>query len=453
MAAARRVMAALAALLYAGLLLAPTRSTREVSARKYPDRRPVRFWHMWSAEWKDVVDQIVERYNRSQTRWELIALSVPSTGEVQLSDTKFLLGAVGGDPPDVMAQWNPVIPTWADSGLLMPFEELMSPEEKAVFNREAYPIVRKIGSYKGRTYGIPTAINAFAIYYLPRHFQEAGLDPDHFPTTLEELTDVAARLTRREPSGSLTRLGFLPHDWAHTAPLFGGGFYDYATGRLTLDRPENLRALEWLVFLRRRVGFDDFIRFQAGLNTQSFGGGWPFIGEAYSICVDGQWRVEQIARYAPRLEYRTAPVPPPKGGVAGAGYSNGNFMVIPRAAAEKQGAWDFVKFWSGIADPERAAEFYTWGGWLPITDRIARAPAFRTYLRKYPQFGTFMEAVRSEKLQAAPPVSFQVFVNDRILKEEDRAIRGTATPEEAVRSLKAAVEQEVRRRRELGRDE
>ena len=98
-------------LLFLWLFAMSPRETQEASLRKYPHRIPVRFWHMWSAEWKVVVDRIVDRYNRSQDKYEVIALSVPGG-----ADTKFLLGAMGGDPPDVMAQWNPVIPTWAEGG-------------------------------------------------------------------------------------------------------------------------------------------------------------------------------------------------------------------------------------------------------------------------------------------------------------------------------------------------
>ncbi len=45
--------------------------------RKYPDRVPVRMWHMWTAEWREVVEKIVDRYNESQTTYEVIPLSVP----------------------------------------------------------------------------------------------------------------------------------------------------------------------------------------------------------------------------------------------------------------------------------------------------------------------------------------------------------------------------------------
>jgi multiple sugar transport system substrate-binding protein len=433
-------------LLLVALFAAPARRTKELTARKYPERVPVRFWHMWSAEWKDVVDRIVDRYNTSQDKYEVVALSVPGSA----ADTKFLLGSIGGDPPDVMAQWNPVIPTWANNNLLTPFEELMTSEEKAAYDRDAYPVVKRICYYKGKTYGIPIGLNLLGAYYLPEHLTAAGYDPDKFPTSLEELAKMSDRLTQRDADGNLKRIGFLPSDFQHTAPLFGGKVYDWKTGQLTFVTPENLRALEFLVGHREKLGYDQVVRFQAGLNTASFAGGWPFIGGAYSVCIDGQWRVEQLGKYAPNLKYRTAPVPAPKGGVPGAGFSNGNFMIVPRSAKEKAGAWDFIKFWSGLTNPERAAEFYTWGGWLPLSDRIAKAPHYQAYIRKYPQFKTFVDAVRSPDIQVAPPVPYQVFINDEIGRNEDLSIRGTVTPKAALEQIDRKVNQERARRRELG---
>src|SRR5688572_4183215 len=112
-------------------------------SRAGSERAQVRFWHMWTAEWKVVVDRIVERFNQSQDRYEVVALSVPPTG----AESKFLLAVVGGDPPDVMAQWQNVIPTWADSSLIVPLDDLMSARDAEIFARDAYPVVKKIGSY------------------------------------------------------------------------------------------------------------------------------------------------------------------------------------------------------------------------------------------------------------------------------------------------------------------
>ena len=33
----------------------------EPRARAYPQRTPVRFWHMWTGEWKDVICDVIRR--------------------------------------------------------------------------------------------------------------------------------------------------------------------------------------------------------------------------------------------------------------------------------------------------------------------------------------------------------------------------------------------------------
>jgi len=433
-----------ACLLLAAMLLAVVARSGPV-LRKYPERIPVRFWHMWTAEWKVVVDRIVDRFNASQDRYEVVALSVPSAS----ADSKFLLAVAGGDPPDVMGQWNQVIPKWAESGLIVPIDDLMTPAEREAFDRDAYPVVRRIGTYKGRLYGVTTGLNVWACYYLPQHLREAGLDPDRFPQTLEELIAWGEKLHRFDRQGNLLRLGFMPEWLTMYAPVFGKGFYDDSSGSLTLETADNLRALTFLVECRRKLGFQNVVRFNSGLST-GFAAEWPFISGAYSITLDGQWRVEQLARYAPNLEYRTAPLPPAAGGRRQAGWSNGNLMIIPRGAAQPQGAYEFIKFWSGLENPVRAAEFYTWGGWLPLSQAIADAPVYLEYVKKHPQFKTFLDTLPSENLQPTPPVPYQVYLWDRIGQIDDSAMRGTLTPEQALRTLREDIELERSQRRALG---
>lgn len=411
------------------------------------NRRIVRFWHMWSGEWKDVVDKIVDRYNDSQDTYFVEALSVPGG-----SNEKFLLAAVGGDPPDVMAQWNPVIPTWADSRLIQPLDELMSPAELQRFRDQAYPVVQKLGLYKDRLYGIAVGMNMFACYYLPEHFRQAGLDPERFPQTLEELVQVGEKLHRFDEQKRLARIGFLPRGWAAYAPYFNGGFFDWDREEVTIDTEANRMTLAFLVESRQKLGFDQVVRFESGIETGSFSGGWPFIGGAYSIVYDGQWRVEQLRKFAPDLEYMTAPLPAPKGGKPGACLSNGNFMIVPRNAKQKEGAMDFIKFWSGLSDPETAAEFYTWGGWLPLTPEVAEAPAYRRYLEQNPQFRTFVDLMPSENVVVNPPVPYQLYLMDRVGRAEDLAIRGSLSIDEAAKTVLNEVQQEVQRRKELGYD-
>lgn len=410
-----------------------------------PKRIQVRFWHMWTAEWKDVVDKIVTRFNKSQDKYEVVALSVPSSG----ADSKFLMAVAGGNPPDCMAQWNAVIPTWAQSGLIKPLDDFMTPEQKRQFDAEAYPAVKKIGTYKGRLYALTIGMNLFALYYLPDQLVEAGYKEGEFPKSIEELTQVAARLNRFEGK-RLKRLGFMPSSLLGMAEIFGGGYWDPIRQRVTVENPKNLEALEYIADEWKMLGYDNVTKFNSGLNTASFAGGWPFLEGYYSITIDGQWRVEQARKYKPNLKYSTIAIPPPKGGRKLAGLTGGNFMIIPAGAKQAEGAWEFIKFWSGLENPERAAEFYTWGGWLPLSPRVAKAPKYQAYLKKYPQFKTFLDMMPSENIQPLPPVPYQTFLNDEINRAEDYAVRGTLTPKQAMADLRKRLDHEIKRRKELG---
>lgn len=448
----RRILKSIGVLILiamAGWLIVSTNSTDLSAGRKYPHRIPVRFWHMWTAEWKGVIDDICEDFNKSQDKYEVIPLSIPS-GEGQ-ADSKFLLAVAGGDPPDVMAQWSPVIPKWVESELILPLDGMMSPADRKYFDENAFPVAKKLGVYKGKLYGLPTGVDIEACYYMPSHFREVGLNPDHFPATLEELSAYADKLNKKDKDGRLIRVGFMPTDWNEFVQGFGKGFYDWQTNKLTIDTPGNLTALKFLADERKRLGWDNVQRFQAGIGGMNGGGAsWPFITGSYSILVDGQWRVEQMAKYAPDLEYRTAPLPPPAGGHKNYSWGNGNFVVIPRGSKCKEGAWEFAKFFAGMGNPDRAAKHAISGGWLPVFRTDAQAPRYQNYLKKHPQFRTFVNLMGSEWVQPSPPIPYYMYFRDRRIRLEDQVLRGLLSPEKAIKKLDDDVKAEKARRKEFG---
>jgi len=423
------------------------------SSQRHPPRKQIRFWHMWTAEWKVVIDRYVKNFNNSQDEYEVVALSIPASGG---ANTKFLLGVAGGDPPDVMAQWNQIIPAWGSKGLLVPLDSLMTAEEWKQYQKTTYPIAQKIGTFRGHLYGVTTGVNAWACYYHPRQLREAGLDPDHFPNTLEQLTQWAERLNRFDKQGHLTHMGFLPTTLQMFVNLYGGGFWDAQEQQLLFATPKNVDALDYLTQYHRKYGFDEVLRFTSGLSTtgSSSGTDWPFISGAFSIALDGQWRVKQLADVAPDVEYRVAPLPAPAAGREKGGYGSGNFMIIPKGAKQVQGAWKFIRYVSGLQDPEVAGEICSWGGWLPLNDYVANSKKFQEYLAKNPAFRTFVDIVHSPNIEPIPPVPFQDYLYTRIAACEDAAVvRGMLSPKQALERLEDEMNREIKRRKALGYEE
>jgi multiple sugar transport system substrate-binding protein len=374
----------------------------------------------------------------------VVPLQIPAGG----SETKFLLSAAGGTTPDIVSQWNPVLGMWSDRGLIQPIDDLMTPEERAKFKAEAYPVMQKHATYKGRTMALIAGIDVHACYYRLDHLKEIGRDEKSLPKTLEELTEMAKRLDRRDDSGRLRRVGFLPRYFEQLTPSFGGSFND-AKGP-ALGTSEQRRALQYVVDTFKRLGFEKVTRFNA-TQAADAGANAPLIAGNFSVMLDGQWRVKQTAQFAPDLEYCVAPLPPPKGGHPGASFTNANYMMIPRAARNPKGALAFIKFWTGMDDAEAGARNVVDMGWLPYCDRVAQSAAYREYLRKFPRFTPFVDMIRSPYLEVPPQGPLQSFITNEITVANETATRGSKSADAAIDTLVANVTKEQARQRRLGR--
>ncbi|MHB8638086.1 MAG: ABC transporter substrate-binding protein [Fimbriimonadaceae bacterium] len=418
--------------------------------RRYPHRKLVRFWHRWQGDWEKQVQKIVDAFNKSQTQYEVQAVSVPGTE----ADAKFILGVIGGDPPDLMSMGSTPVANMAENGLLTPLDSLMTADEKVRFFKDSYPSIRNIGVFKGHCYGITIGADLMALYVNVKQLRAAGFDPDKLPATLEGLEAMGMKLNRYDSHGNLTRLGFLVSDVGYLSHYFGGGFYVNPDGSLAINTPQNLRALKNIVDYRRKIGFDNVVRFQAGLNDIEGAASWAFMHGDLTITYDGQWRVEELRKFAPGLEYRVVPIPPPAvGGTPLGGLVGGNYMIVPTSAKHKGGAWQFLKFWTGLDNPDRAAAFYNMGGWLPYSPAVAKSPTYQRWLTANPQFRTFLDILASPNCKAPPAIANLQYLNDLISRAEDDAVHGSVTPEQALAGVAAAYKEEAEKRRELGYDE
>lgn len=315
-----------------------------VSREDWKNRVHLAYWEKWGNFEAEACQAMVDEFNRSQNK---IFVHYIRTSEV---NRKSMLAIVGHDPPDVLGLWAYDMSNFADGGALLPLDDLM---KKSGLTEDYYtPGYLKLGQYKGKTYGLPTAPATAALFYNKEYFRKkapqlvaAGLDPNRAPRTIEELDRYADVLSEFGSDGKPVVIGFLPCEpfWWNWAwgYHFGGQLFDANDGRVTADDAGNVRAMKWVKRLAEHYGREKLLQFRAGFGNFDSPHN-AFIDGRVAMEMQGVWFPGFISRHRPHLDYGVAPfpaagdVPGPVSGI------DSDFIVIPRGCRHLEEAWTFV---------------------------------------------------------------------------------------------------------------
>jgi sn-glycerol 3-phosphate transport system substrate-binding protein len=94
-----------------------------------------------------------------------------------------------------------------DQDILVSMDEIGLDADGKTWLDEFYPAFMANSHVDGKTWSVPFQRSTAIFYYNKVAFQESGLDPEKFPTTWAELSAAAAKLTKRDASGRVTRWG------------------------------------------------------------------------------------------------------------------------------------------------------------------------------------------------------------------------------------------------------
>jgi multiple sugar transport system substrate-binding protein len=399
-----------------------------------PGRTEVIFWHKWGGGERHVVQEIADRFNASQSDYFVRPIVMPGNN----LDLKFFLSYAGGDPPDLLVQDGPVVADWASRGALLEIDSLTSTEETVLIDDWLFPPARRLGSFDGRLYALACGLDIRMLYYSQRKLDVHHLAP---PKTIAELDHIASTIAPPDADLPLDNYGYLPDSrriWAWGI-VFGGQFYDEATGEVTADSAPVVRALEWMKSYCDRYGAEEVLSYRTG--DQSLAGKeFPLLRSkhGYAILMDGQWRVREMiaaqdaARQRGEIEPKWGVVPLPSlpGGRKDAGWVNGNLFIVPRGSRNAAGAWEFMKFWSGFAadadtarrNEAEAARACIAGGWVPASQHVVDSPEFQKYLQSAPQFAEFVRLAGSRDQIPVPTIVGAAYFRDQIEKAAAEAM-------------------------------
>jgi multiple sugar transport system substrate-binding protein len=133
---------------------------------------------------------------------------------------------------------------FAQDDLLFKASDILSSQTQS----DMLPGPVKIGTYKGTQYGIPFILSTRLLYWNKDLFSKAGLDPNKPPATWDELRADATKL---KAAGVTEPYGMpLSSEEAQAETLLwllgnGGGYVD-ASGKWTINSPQNVEALTYM---------------------------------------------------------------------------------------------------------------------------------------------------------------------------------------------------------------
>ena len=317
-----------------------------------------------------------------------------------INDDKIIAASRGGKAPDVAQSFSADNSgAFCSSGAWIDLAPYM---ERDGISEDIFPEApRSYTEYEGTRCALPMLADAYGLYYNTEMFEKAGLGGP--PKTVSELVEYAKKLTVKKPDGSLEVVGFNPvMNWysntpANFGPMFGGKWVD-ESGKSSLGSdPAWAKLLSWQKDLIDFYGYDNLVKFQAGLGDE-FSASNAFEKGKVAMNVDGEWRTAFIADEAPDLPYHTAPVPvdDENPDLYGGGYTTGNIAGIPKRAEHPEHGWALLKY---LTTDDDAMVFLSNGlRNVPTTASSAKSPD----LKPDPKFATFLKIYESPNTTTTP---------------------------------------------------
>lgn len=385
----------------------------------------ITFWYGLTGFNGGVTQEVVNRFNTSQTKYYVEAIQQPNYDD---TINKLNTSLAGGALPNVVQIYDIGTQRMIDTKRILPVQDFMDKENSDI-KADLEPAVASYYTVNGKLYSMPFNSSAPVMYYDKNAFKEAGLDPNKPPATYDELYADAQKLVKKDASGKIIRSGvdFTLYGWILEQEL--------AIQTALYAEPDNGRGSQhatkvvfngeagqnWLNFLKKLQ--DDGVGRNLGRHSGTTNGttlGANFAkGDAAmafeSIAVLRNWSA-QAAAAGGKVDVGVAFLPKPTGAKGGVIIGGASLWITDQGTSDQQqGAWEFVKF---TARPEIQAYFASSTGYYPTRKSAYDQPDMKTALSKYPQFQVAVDELRST--QASPATQgavFGTFAGTRVLVE------------------------------------
>ncbi|NJR24266.1 MAG: ABC transporter substrate-binding protein [Richelia sp. CSU_2_1] len=369
------------------------------------------------ANWKPFVREFEQK--NPDIRINLVEGPFDTNLIENLYTSAFLLG---DSPYDIINMDIVWVPKFAAAGWVIDLTDRIAPKQLSKFisgNVEG-------GRYRGKLYRIPHASDAGMLYYRKDILEQAGIAP---PATFEEMASISQNLQKQ----GKTTWGYLWQGkqyegvsamFVEVLAGFGGFWANPETFEVGLDKPEAIKAVEFLKStISSRIsppGVTTYgeeetrLLFQSGQSL--FLRNWPYVWKLANAEVS---KVKGKIAIAPMLS---------SSGQTGGSCLGGWGWGISKTSKHPEQAWRAIQY---LTSEETQRKFILETGLIPsykslFTDKQIAA--------KYPHYPQLLKVV--EKPALRPPLAQYAQASDILQRYLSAAFTGRMSSEKA---LKAAA--------------
>jgi len=320
---------------------------------------------------------------------------------------KLLLGAAGGELPDIVIIDNPDHQAMAAAGVLADITDNVKEWGEADSYFEG-PWSSTI--YKGKNYGVPLGSNNLALFYNKELLEKAGVKP---PTNWDELTAAAKKLTDKSKgiygmsvSAIKSEEGtfqFLPFVWQAGSDLNN------------FDSEGTVKAITlWKNLIDNGYMPKDILT----QNQQDIA--LQFINGKVAMMVNGTWQTGNLQQKA-NFDWDIVQLPKDKKGGTILGGEN---FAITSTSEHKDEAWDVLEF---IQQKDVLKELVKEKGYIPARKDLAEDDYWQNDKLLKP-FADSMQVAKARAYGSKYPS-----ISDEIQNMIQGVLTGESAPEEAVK--------------------
>ncbi|WP_194473395.1 extracellular solute-binding protein [Bradyrhizobium sp. CCBAU 51753] len=380
-----------------------------------------------SSYMKPIQEEIARRFSQLHPDIAVVLASPVEAWGDQLQRT--VLDSASGNGPDVAEHAFNLFGQIVDRGLAQPLDSLIK-QEKGWSSMGYSPALTSLGTYQGRTWGLPFRISAPIIFYNADLVRSVSDNSSEFPSDWQDILQVAKRISAL--GGQRVGMFFdyqADGNWTFQALLnLRGGQLVTSEGKIGFNNAEGLSALTTLSQIGQS-GMLDMPREQA---RQSFAAG------ILGIYVGSSSQLGNLLKAsANKFSIGTAPLPRtasdariPVGG--------GIYMLTTKDPKKQAAAWEYIKFATGPVAQTLVVEQT---GMMPSNDLPASDPGLLgKFYSKNPLYLTSLKQLPIVTTWTAFPGPNSVKISDTIREQLRAVVTLKSKPDVALAAMTKDVE-------------